>query len=153
MKTLLFALLFTTQAFAATSGTLLLKGAVPAVLELIVTPTPLATTLPLNTTQNQAHVADLTVRWNTVAGARISVSSANAGQLRHTTVTSSVIAYTLHSPDVGTFSVATPQSYDAAVAGPQDITRAININYTGVPYDQLVEGDYTDTLTFTISAL
>lgn len=154
MKTLLIALLVSTHAFAATTDTLLLKGNVPRVLSIDVTPTTLASTLPLDTTQSNGHVADVNVKWNTVAGARIVISSANAGQLKHNTVTSSVISYTLQSALAGgTINLATPQTFDAGVAGPQNITEALGINYTGVPFDQLVQGNYTDTITFTISAL
>lgn len=153
MKTLLLALLVTGPVWAATTDTLLLKGTVPAVLDIDVVPTTLASTLPLDTTQINGHVADVTTKWNTVSGARVVVSSANGGQLRHASVTTSVINYTLQAPGVAAFSLATPQTFDAPVAGPQNITQALGINYTGVPYDLLVEGDYTDTVTFTISAI
>ena len=153
MKFILLALLVSAPALAATTGTLLLKGVVPQKLDIIVTPTTLATNLPLDVTQANSKVADLTAKWNTINGARVVVSSANAGQLKHTSVTSSVISYTLQAPFVGTMNLSTPQTYDAPIAGPQNATQALGINYTGVPHEQLVEGNYTDTITFTISAL
>lgn len=148
----LAALMVAAPVFAATTGTLLLKGTVPAVLSITVTPTTLATNLPLDTTQSNGHVADINAKWNTLNGARVSVSSANAGTLVHDSVSSSM-AYTLTVPGVGTFSVATPQSFDAAIAGPQNQNAALGINYTGVPHENLVEGNYSDTLTFTITSL
>ena len=149
----LIALMVAAPAFAATTGTLLLKGTVPAVLSITVTPTTLAANLPLDTTQSNGHVADINARWNTLNGARVSVSSANAGTLVHDSISSSSMAYTLTVPGVGTFSVATPQSFDAAIAGPQNQNAALGINYTGVPHENLVEGNYSDTLTFTITSL
>jgi len=153
MKNLFLALLLTSPVWAATTDTLLLKGTVPAVVDIDVVPTTLATTLPLDTTQVNGHVADVVTKWNTLNGARIVVSSANGGQLRHASVTTSVINYTLQAPGVPAFSLASPQTFDDPVSGPQNIIQALGINYTGVPYDLLVEGDYTDTVTFTISAL
>lgn len=153
MKFFLLALLVSAPALAATSGTLLLKGVVPAKLDITVAPTALASNLPLDVTQNNGHVANLTAKWNTINGARVTVTSANGGQLRHTSVANSAIPYTLQAQGIGSFSLSSPHSYDAAVSGPQSHTRAIGINYTGVPHDQLAQGDYTDTVTFTISAL
>lgn len=153
MKLLLLALLVSSSAFAATSATLLLKGNVPRVLDIVVTPTTLASNLPLDTTQVNAQVATVTTKWNTVNGARVTVSSANAGQLKHSSVSTSLIPYTLNTAGTGTFSLASPQTFDAPIAGPQNVSVALNINYIGTASDALVEGDYSDTVTFTISAL
>ncbi len=153
MKKLLLALLVASPVWAATTDTLLLKGTVPAVLDIDVVPTTLATTLPLDTTQINGYVADVNVKWNTVSGAKVVITSANGGQLRHSSVATSVINYTLQTPSAGTFALTSPQTFSAPIAGPQNITEALGINYTGVPYDLLVEGDYTDTVTFTISAI
>jgi len=152
-KFILLALIVSAPTMAATTGTLLLKGVVPQILDITVTPTALATTLPLQTTQNQAQVATVATKWNAINGARVTVSSANGGQLRHATITTSVVPYTLHAPAAGTFSLATPQQFDAPIAGPQNASQPLNINYTGVPLENLVEGNYSDTITFTISAL
>lgn len=153
MKLLLLAVLVAAPAFAATTDTLFLKGVVPAILSIDVTPTTLATTLPLETSQVNGHVADVVANWNTLNGARITITSANGGQLQHTSVPSSSVPYTLQGPGTGAISVATPVVYDVALVGPQGVSAPLGINYTGVPLASLVEGDYTDTLTFTISAL
>jgi|GEM_PF-5450520 len=153
MKSLILALLVASPVWAATIDTLLLKATVPAVLDIDVVPTTLATTLPLETTQINGYVADVNMKWNTVAGAKVVVSSANGGQLRHSTVATSVVNYTLQTPSAGTFSLTAPQTFNTPVAGPQNMTEPLGINYTGVPYDLLVEGEYSDTVTFTISAI
>ena len=53
---LITTILLSLQSIAATSGTLILKGTVPAVLELVVNPETLAMNLPLDMTQTNSLV-------------------------------------------------------------------------------------------------
>lgn len=140
-----------TAAHGATTGNLLLKGSVPALLSITVTPESLATSLPLDTTQSAAKVASVNEQSNSNTGYSVSISSSNQGKLVHESVSASAINYSLayggnvidlESGD--SFVYASPESVDT--------DKDIEISYTGVPHEDLIQGNYMDTVTFTISA-
>lgn len=99
MKKLAFGILATavisTSAMAATTGDLLLKGTVPALLSITVTPETLASSLPLDTTQTDSKVASINEKSNSNTGYQVAISSANLGNLVHESVTSSSINYSI----------------------------------------------------------
>ena len=140
-----------TSAFAATTGTLLLKGSVPRLFDITVTPAPIASTLPLNTTQANTAVAVINEKSNSNTGYNVSISSANLGQLVHDTVGTSVINYSLRY-NGGSVNLATGQTFTYSGAGANNNNRNVDISYTGIAHDLLIEGDYSDTVTFTIAA-
>ncbi len=144
-------LLTTATGFAATTGNLLLKGTVPALLSITVTAEPLASTLPLNTTQTDSKVATVNEKSNSNTGYKVNISSTNAGNLVHDTVSSSFINYSL-TYDGNAVNLSTGDEFSFSSASSVDTNKDIDISYTGVPHANLVEGDYTDTVTFTISA-
>jgi hypothetical protein len=143
--------LITSSALAATTGSLLIRGSVPALLSIDVTPTALATTLPLDTTQTGAKVATVNEKSNSNSGYQVSISSANLGKLVHESVASSFINYSL-SYDGSSIDLANGQTYTFASASSVDTNKDIEISYTGVPHESLIQGDYSDTVTFTIAA-
>jgi len=140
-----------TSAFAATTGTLLLKGTVPRLLDITVTAQPIASTLPLNTTQTNTVVASVNEKSNSVTGYKVSISSANAGKLVHQSVSSSSINYTLRYNSAA-INLVTGQTITYSSSLPANANRSVDISYTGVAHDLLIEGDYSDTVTFTIAA-
>ncbi len=83
MKTFLaLTFAFTTlTSMAATTATLLLKGTVPQVLSIAVTAEPVASNLPLATTQSNTKVASVNERSNSNTGYKVTISSANQGKL------------------------------------------------------------------------
>lgn len=140
-----------TSAFAATTGTLLLKGSVPRLLDITVTPATIASTLPLDTTQANTTVAVINEKSNSNTGYNVSISSASLGKLVHDTVSSSVINYTLRY-NGNAVNLATGQTFTYSGAGANNNNRTVDISYTGIAHDLLIEGDYSDTVTFTIAA-
>ena len=150
MKLLLLSLLLTTSTFAATTGTLILKGTVPQLLDILVTPEPFATTLPLSTTQADSLVAEVRERSNSATGYTVSVSSANLGKLVHETVLTSTVNYSLKY-NGQTVNLLTGSTFSELTRGVKN--RDVEISYTGVPEIDLTEGEYTDTVTFTIVAI
>jgi hypothetical protein len=80
----LAALALTTTSFAATTGTLLLKGQVGQVLSILVTPETIAATLPLNVSQTDTKVATVNEISNSSTGYKVTISSANLGKLIRT---------------------------------------------------------------------
>lgn len=143
--------LTTTAAFAATSGTLLLKGTVPRSISIEVTAESIAANLPLNTTQNNTKVAVVNEKSNSNTGYKVSVSSSNQGKLVHQSVASSTVNYTLRY-NSNAVNLASGQTFTYATGGLANVNRNVDISYTGVPHESLVEGQYSDTVTFTIAA-
>ncbi|MBY0515836.1 MAG: fimbrial protein [Bacteriovoracaceae bacterium] len=149
--TAVLATLTFTSAFAATSGTLLLKGTVPRLLDITVTAAPIAATLPLNTTQTNTQVAVVNEKSNSKTGYKVSISSANLGKLVHESVSTSVVNYSLRY-NSSSVNLATGQTFTYSGAGSNNNNRNVDISYTGIAHDLLIEGDYSDTVTFTIAA-
>lgn len=141
----------TTTAFAATSGTLLLKGIVPRLVNITVTAETIAANLPLNTSQTNTKVATVNEQSNSNTGYKVSIASANAGKLVHSTVASSSVAYTLRYNSTAV-NLAAAQTITYASSASVNANRNVDISYTGVPHENLIEGNYQDTITFTIAA-
>lgn len=151
MKKLILAALTTTislSAFAGTSATLLLKGTIAPVLNIAVTPEPQAATLDLTTTQSNTKVATVQEKSNSSSGYKVTISSQNLGVLKNNTHT---FIYSLSYNGVP-LNLASPVTQTAGASAAVTANKNVNISYTGVPAEQLVAGDYTDTITFTIAA-
>ncbi len=129
----------------------MLKGNVPAVVSIVVSPYPIASTLPLDVTQFRTRVADSIQKWNSLAGASIHITSQNQGFLVHQSIPTSKIAYSLRYGNFG-IDLVNGETFIEAAAGPRTVTRILGITYTGVPHSSLIEGDYTDVVTLAISA-
>lgn len=151
MKNLWLALSVVTlssSAFAGTSATLLLKGSVPAVLNIQVTPEPAATALDLTSTQSNTKVAVVQEKSNSSSGYNVTISSQNLGVLKnnaHSFVYS--LAY-----DGTVLNLASPVVQTHSDSSAVAVNKNVTISYTGKPAEQLVAGNYTDTVTFTIAA-
>lgn len=138
------------QSFAALSGTLLLKGNVPAVLAISVDAEAIASSLPLDTTQTDTLVAVVNEKSNSTSGYKVSISSDNAGKLVHESESASTITYSL-SYDGQSVDLANGDEFTYGSA-PVDVDRDVTISYTGKEHTELFEGDYSDTVTFSIAA-
>lgn len=133
-----------------TSDTLLLKGNVPSRLSIQVSAEAIASNLPLDTTQTNTKVATVLEKSNSNSGYKVTISSANQGALVRDNG-SEQFPYTL-SYDGSALDLSSDveqvHSSAAAVAASKDL----EISYTGVDPEDMVEGDYTDTITFSIAA-
>ena len=143
-------LLLTTTAYSATSGSLLLRGTVPEILDIVVNSEAISTALPLDTTQVDTLVGTVDIESNAVNGYVISISSLNNGKLVHETNNSYFVNYSLKYDNVAVNLAVVDQFTDTS--SPVDVSKNLNISYTGIPHTDLIEGDYEDTLTITISA-
>lgn len=151
MKKLLVALTLSTltfSGFAATSGTLLLKGQIAPLLSIAVTPESVASALDLTTTQSNTKVATVQEKSNSNTGYKVTISSQNLGVLKNSLHT---FVYSL-SYNGQALNLASPVTQTNSSSAAVTVNKNVNISYTGVPADQLVAGDYTDTITFTIAA-
>ena len=156
MKKLLIAtslLTLTTTSFAATSGTLLLQGIVAKKVNIVVTPTAVASALVLETSQTDLKVATANEQSNTSTGYKVTVSSANLGKLKRTDG-SEVFAYTLKygGAAVGLSTAAGSVVTNSSSASVVNANKDMSISYTGVAAETMVEGTYADTLTVNIAS-
>jgi hypothetical protein len=136
--------------FAATSGNLNLKGKVPEMLSILVSPEAIALTLPLDITQTDTLVASVNEKSNSASGYKVNISSANQGKLVHTNGTDD-FAYSLKY-DGTILDLANGEEQVHALPLAVDVDKLVQISYTGVPSEEMVAGNYRDTITFTISA-
>lgn len=152
MKLLLATLfLLSPTTYSATTGSLLLQGIVPAVRSVTVTPETVASTLDLATTQTNLKVATINEKSNSVFGYKLTITSVNLSNLKRTTGVE-VFPYTIKYNGVSA-PVTSVSGYSVnSNSFPTNVNKDLTISYTGVPAEQMTEGTYTDTLTFTISA-
>jgi hypothetical protein len=145
--------------FSATTGTLLLQGTVPGILEITVSALPAASALDLSANAANLAVASVTERSNRKAGYTVTLQSANAGAgnaffFKSADVANpDTLAYTLSYDGVPVSLVAgsalvTDASAKTAAAG---VVKGLSISYSGAA-SYLNEDTYADTLTFTIAA-
>lgn len=151
--TIVSSLIFSIAAFTATSGTLILSGAVPRVVSITVTPAAVASALDMSVTQTNLKIGVVNERSNSKTGYKATVKSANLGKLKRTDGLE-VFPYSLKiSGENINLSTAAGSDYFFYNTQLYDTNRDMFISYTGKPAEQMTEGTYQDTLTFTISAI
>lgn len=154
MKLLLATTLLLTSftGYTATTGTLLLQGIVLPKLDITVTPETVSSGLDLETTKVNLKVAEVREKANLVLGYKVTISSANLGNLKRVSGTQ-VFPYTLKYNNASV-NLSTPagQAFTYATALVANNVRDVSISYTGVPAENMVEGTYADTVTFTIAS-
>lgn len=143
-------LALTTTTFAATSGTLLLKGQVSQVLSITVTPETIAATLPLDVSQVDTKVATVNEQSNSSTGYKVTISSSNLGSLKRSGGTQ-LFPYSLKYAGAAV-NLASPQIFSNPSAASVNVNKNVTISYTGVPAAQMVAGEYSDTVLFEIAA-
>lgn len=150
MKKIILAASLTALSFtslAATTATLLLKGKINPIVSIQVTPEAIATTLDLTTTQASTKVATVQEKSNISSGYKVTISSQNQGALKNDQHS---MAYSM-SYGGQVLNLASPVTQTNSATTAVAVNKNVTISYTGVPAEQLVAGDYTDTITFTIA--
>lgn len=137
---------------AATTGSIILQGVVAPVVAVTVTGQGTYNALNLATTQTNLLVANVQEQSNDTLGYKVTVASANAGQLKNGTL--GQVTYTAQYNAVTFTLSATPVQVtnQAAQTTVVNATKPLTISYTGTPAVSIMSGTYTDTLTFTITA-
>lgn len=148
----LCAILISGGAFAATSGSFLLKGNVPKNCKITVTPTAAATTLDLYSAGHSGtKVASFTSSTNSKNGMRIDISGDTAGTLVNTASATDTIAYSLDyvatttGNNASALSVGTTAASLDSITSKGDIDGDLNINVTADA--NLADGDYEANVT------
>jgi hypothetical protein len=146
---------------AATTGTLILQGTVPGILEITITPEPGSNALDLSIDTANLKVATVNERSNKKAGYTVSVESANAIAAGSDTpyfdntdpdVSSSLDYQITYGGSAVVLSSGSAIISDTAAKTTGTGTSSdVAVSYNGAtefPY----EGTYSDTLTFIIAA-
>lgn len=147
IKLTTLAVLCTFTAHSATVGTLFLKGTVPSILSIEVTPEPLASALPIHQSQSNVKVATVTSRSNSSGGYTVNIQSTNFGYLKRNNGTEA-LQYTMTYAGTAV-NLGNGQDFTHSFTNAAPVDRDVKISYTGT--EALPAGDYTDTVTFTIT--
>lgn len=155
MKKLLLASAFlalSLPTFADTTGSLVLTGSVLKKMSLLVTAAPAASALNLEASQTDLAVASVNEKSNSNTGYKVTVTSANSGSLKRSGG-SEVFTYTMkYNGAAVNLSVANSEVTNVGSAGSVNANKPVTVSYTGVAAEDMVEGVYSDTVTFTIAA-
>lgn len=138
------------SANADTSGRLILRGIVPQMLSIEVSPEPMAQTLNLSQSVSGLKVASVKELSNSNSGYKVTVESMNKGHFVRFQGLES-IPYTM-TYGGQTVNLTQPTVFTNAVKTVSTQSKEVKISYIGVENSQLVAGEYSDTVTFTISA-
>lgn len=149
---IILTILLSSIAQAATTGSITLQGVVPSVVSVAVTGQGTYNALNLAATQTNLLVANVQEQSNDTLGYKVTVASANAGQLKNGTL--GQVTYTAQYNSV-TFTLSTTAvqvTNQAAQAVVVNAVKPLTVSYTGVTAVSTMSGTYTDTLTFTVIA-
>ena len=147
--------------FAQLAGQIVLTGTVPEILNITVTPEPIAATLDLTATVNDLKIGTVTEFSNKLAGYTLTLESASAVAAGSAIATfegvdvsnTDTMAYTIKYGGAavtlvsGSAVVSDTTTKTAGTGAANDVA----ISYDGAAAF-LYEDSYTDTLTFTIAA-
>lgn len=153
LKTLAFIGLIgtvTSIGHCATTGNLLLRGNVPDILSIQVTPEAEATNLDLANDQTDLKVATVQEKSNSNTGYNVTIDSANDGVLVRSGG-SETFAYTMKY-DGDTVDLSTADTFNNPAAAAVAVNKDVTVSYTGQDPETMIAGDYEDTVTFTIAA-
>lgn len=140
------------SALAATSDDLKLKGKVPKKLSILVTPDPIALNLDLEASPTALLVASVNEKSNSNSGYKITADSLNDGKLVNQQDTTQSVTYSMTYDGASVDLSLVDEVKNIATSGVHDNNSDVKIAYTGAPHETRVEGNYTDTITFTIAA-
>lgn len=149
MRTLLAFILLCSSVNAATTGTLLIRGNIPASLSLTIDSNSNSLNLPLTSPQTDLLIGTATERSNYQAGYTISISSANNGSLKRQGG-NEVLPYTIKYGNSSSLNLNTVQQVVYSNIQVHNTEKDIKISYPAASSTQ-ISGDYEDTLTFTIT--
>lgn len=154
MKTAMLVTVITLMSFSAVSAStanLVLKGTVPAIYDLKLVSETISSTLRLDQTQNDLKVATVTETSNAKNGYKVSISSDNKGQLVRVGGSEKFGYQLKYDNQQITLS---GNAVEVRNSNPEltGRIRPVTISYTGVPSAQMISGEYTDNVVFTIAA-
>lgn len=153
MKLVLLSMLFLSPlaTLAATTGGITISGVVPASTSITVTPLTGYNAIDFTAGASNLAVASVREKNNKVAGYVVTMASANAGKFKNG---SNELVYTARYNGVAATLSVTPQTVTSqgSQLTPVNTLKALDISFTSTLAEDMLEGTYSDTLTFTITA-
>ena len=146
-------ILGTLTAQGATTGTLLLQGTVAQELAIVVTAEAGASSLDLSASPTGLKVASVNEVSNSNTGYTISAKSANGSLLKNGSLDQLSYQISYDGGSMMTLTTSDQVVKTQSTVGVYDHDSDVDIAYTGKAASQMVEGTYSDTVTFTISAI
>lgn len=149
---LILILMITTAASAATTGSITISGVIAQTLSLVVRASDGSSSLNFGTEAKDLVVATITESSNTTGGYKVSLTSANSGQLKNGALGG--IPYTAKY-DGKSIALKADGQYvtsQGSASSVVNVSRDFSISYGVQNPASLMAGSYSDTLTFTISA-
>ncbi len=139
-------------AHAATTGSITISGTVAQQTSIDVNPLTGYNALDLGTSQTDLAVAEVVEKNNTNLGYKVTLTSQNAGKLKNGTL--GQVSYTAKYGSSSVNLSTTPQQITsgAVASSPVNVTKQFKVSYSGVDTSTMMQGTYSDTLTFTISS-
>lgn len=151
-KFIILGLLVSAVSFAATTGSITISGSIPAATAIVVTPVTGYNALDLTTTAVDTQVATVREINNTPNGYLIKLTSQNAGALKNGTLGNVSYTAKYNASTVTLSSTAQTIVTSPASNSVVNVLKNFTVSYTGQAADTLMQGTYSDTLTFTIIA-
>lgn len=146
-------ILGTLTAQAATTGTLLLQGVVAEELAITVTAEAGASALDLSASPTALKVATVNEVSNSNTGYTISAKSTNGSLLKNGSLDQLAYQISYDGGSMVTLTTSDQTVKTQSTAGVYDYDADVDIAYTGKAAAEMVEGTYSDTVTFTIAAI
>ena len=140
------------SAFAATTGSIAISGIVPAATGIVVSTVSGYNSLNLSVTAVDQAVANVQEMNNTVNGYTVTLSSQNGGALKNGTLGSLAYTAKYNAAAVTLSTTAVAITTSGAATAVVNVTKPFKISYTGVTAADMMQGTYSDTLTFTVTA-
>ena len=142
---------------AATVGTIVIQGKVPASTDIVVTPTPGYNTLPLIAGATALQVATVNEKSNWPKGYKVTLQSLNAGAGTQAflkgadPLTLDVVNYTMSYNAVAVTLVAgsAQVTTTGTRTGPAGVDKPLTITFAANPW--IAADTYSDTVTLTIA--
>lgn len=147
---MLAALTYSSLSYAATTGSLQLRGNVPDILSIEVNAKADATNLDLQNDQTDLKIASVLERSNSSTGYTLTIDSANDGQLVRNGG-SETFTYSMKY-DGSSVDLSSSDSFNNSASAAVAVNKDVTISYTGQDADTMIAGDYEDTVTFSIAA-
>lgn len=149
---LLIILLPLVQVYAATTGNVVISGAIPAATAIVVTAQSGYNSIDLTSTATDLLVVKVRELNNTTAGYVVSLTSSNAGKLKNGSLGEKVYTAKYNNVAVTLSSTPITVTSQGAQTSVVNILKDFTISFTGSNVEDLMQGTYSDTITFTISA-
>ena len=131
----------------------MLQGMVAQKMSLAVSAASIASSLDLATSQTDLVVASVNEKSNSNSGYKVTISSINLSKLKRTGG-SDVLAYTMkYNGTVVALAGAAGTTITNSAATAVNLNKDVAISYTGIATESMVEGTYSDTVTFSIAAI